>query len=91
MLKDQGLPSLKDRRMAAALTFFYKLVEGLVPPGNITDAFLKPQRQKRLIHAKKFKDFDTKNIIETHSIKNSRAFVVDFFYFYFLLAMFNHQ
>ena len=52
MLKDQDLPSLQDRRMAARLTFFYKVVEGLVPAIS-PDAFLKPQRPKRQIHAKK--------------------------------------
>ena len=40
MLKDQDLPSLQDRRMAARLTFFYKVVEGLVPAIS-PDAFLK--------------------------------------------------
>ena len=54
MLKDQDLPSLQDRRMAARLTFFYKVVEGLVPAIS-PDAFLKPQRPKRQIHAKNFK------------------------------------
>ena len=39
MLKDQDLPSLQDRRMAARLTFFHKVVEGLVPAIS-PDAFL---------------------------------------------------
>ena len=52
---------LQDRRMAARLTFFYKVVEGLVPAIS-PDAFLKPQRPKRQIHAEKFQGFDSKNI-----------------------------
>ena len=39
ILKDQDLPSLQDRRMAAGLTFFYKVVKGLVPAIS-PDAFL---------------------------------------------------
>ena len=75
MLKDQGLPALKDKRMAVRLTFFYKVVEGLAPAIS-PDAFLKPQRQKVKFMQKKFKDFETKNIKEIHSIKNSRPFIV---------------
>ena len=68
MLKDQDLPSLKDKRMTARLTFFYKVVQGLVPAIS-TDAFLKPQWPKHQIHAKRFHGFDTKNIVEIHQSK----------------------
>ena len=70
------LPSLQDRRMAARLTFFYKVVEGLVPAIS-PDAFLKPQRPKRQIHAKKFQGFDSKNIVEIHQSKNTKSFTVE--------------
>ena len=49
--------SLLDRRMAARLTFFYKVVEGLVSAIS-PDAFLKLQRPKRQIHAKNVKAID---------------------------------
>ena len=49
MLNDQDPPSLKDRRMAARLTFFYKVVKGLVLQIS-PDAFLKPQRLKCQIY-----------------------------------------
>ena len=76
MLKDQDLPSLQDRRMAARLTFFYKVVEGLVPAIS-PDAFLRPQRPKHQIHAKKFQGFDSKNIVEIHQSKNAKSFIVE--------------
>ena len=76
MLKDQDLPSLQDRRIAARLTFFYKVVEGLVPAIS-PDAFLKPQRPKRQIHAKKFQGFDSKKIVEIHQSKNTKSFTVE--------------
>ena len=76
MLKDQDLPSLQDRRMAARLTFFYKVVKGLVPAIS-PDAFLKPQKPKRQIHAKKFQGFDSKNIVEIHQSKNTKSFTVE--------------
>ena len=76
MLKDQGLPSLQDRGMVVRLTFFYKVVEGLVPAIS-PNAFLKSQRPKHQIHAKKFQDFEAKNIIDTHSIKNCKSLVVE--------------
>ena len=79
MLKDKDLPSLQDRRMAARLTFFYKVVEGLVPAKS-RDAFQKPQRPKRKIHAKKIikiQGFDFKSIVEIHQSKNTKSFIVE--------------
>ena len=77
MLKDQDLPSLQNRSMAVRLTFFYKVVEGLVPAIS-PDAFLKPQRPKRQIHAKKkIQGFDSKNIVEIHQSENTKSFIVE--------------
>ena len=76
MLKDQDLPALQDRKMAARLMFFYKVVEGLMPEIS-PDAFLKPQRPKRQIHAKKIQGFDSKNIVEIHQSKNTNSFIVE--------------
>ena len=73
MLKDQHLPSLQDRRMAARLTFFNKVDEGFVPAIS-PDAFLKPQRPKRQIHAKKFQGFDTKNHCRNSSNQKHQIF-----------------
>ena len=75
MQKDQDLPSLQDRRKEARLTFFYKAVEGLVRAIS-PDAFLKPQRPHRQIHAKN-RGFDTKNIVEIHQSKNTKFFIVE--------------
>ena len=61
MLKDQALQSLQNRRMAARLTFLYKLVEGLVSAIS-PDAFLKLQRPKRQICAKKLKTLIPKTL-----------------------------
>ena len=77
MLKDQDLPSLQDKGMAARLTFFYKVVEGLEPAIS-PDSFLqKPQRPKRQMHAKKFQGLDSKNIVEIHQSKNTKSFIVE--------------
>ena len=66
MLNNQDLPSLQDRRMVVRLTFFYKVVEGLVPEIS-PDAFLKPQRPKCQIYAKKIKAL----IPKTRAVKHS--------------------
>ena len=58
-----------------SLTFFYKVVEGLVPAIS-PDAFLKPQRPKRQNHAKN-QGFDSKNIVEIHQSKNTKSFIVE--------------
>ena len=71
MLKDQDLPSLQDRRMASRLTFFYKVVDGLVP------AISPDALPKRQIHAKKIQGFDSKNIVEIHQSKNTKSFIVE--------------
>jgi hypothetical protein len=73
MLSDLDLPSLQDRRRTIRLTFFYKVVEGLVPAMHCQD-FLTPIRPKRRIIAKEFKDCVATNIVERHSTNNSKCY-----------------
>ena len=58
------------------LIFFYKVVEGLVPPIPSED-FLKPIRQKRHIRAKKYSDYQSSNIIERQVINHNKYFIVE--------------
>ena len=48
----------------------------MVPAIDIYD-FLVSQRLKRLIKAKQFSDFESKNIIERQVAYNSKCFVID--------------
>ena len=76
MLHDLGLEPLQERRSFTRLVFFYKVVEGLVPPIPPED-FLQPLRQKRHIRATKYSDYVTTNIIDRQVIKNDRGYKVD--------------
>ena len=75
MLEKLKLPSLQDHRKQLNLTFFYKIVEGLVP-AMPPHQFLEPERaNKRPIRATtKFKDFITSNVVEKHQTLNSRPY-----------------
>lgn len=73
MLQDLGLPPLQDRRRDLRLTFLFKVVEGLVPAIDIND-YLRKQRPKRTIRAKRFENFVTKNIVENSVNNNSKCF-----------------
>ena len=76
MLSDLKLPPLQLRRQQLRLSFFYKVVEGLVPAMPPAQ-FLSPVRaSKRLIKAKTFQGFQTTNIISKHQILNSRGFQI---------------
>ena len=76
MLNQHQLPSLQDRRKQLRLSFFYKVVEGLVP-ALPPDNFLTPVRSnKRPIRAPVLKDFVTTNPVARHQTLNSRAFKV---------------
>ena len=46
-------------------------------PAISPDAFIKLQRPKRQIHAKKIQGFDSKNIEEIHQSKNTNSFIVE--------------
>ena len=73
MLKDLDLPSLQDRRKMIRLTFFYKVVEGLVPAFTCHD-YLTPIKSRRRIKAKHNSDFIEKNIIDNQVTNNSKCF-----------------
>ena len=75
MLRDQDLPSLQDRRVAARLMFFYKVVEGLVPAIS-PDAFLLNRKGLNAKFMQKKSRFDSKNIVEIHQSKNTKSFRV---------------
>ena len=76
MLHDLGLEPLQERRSFIRLVFFYKVVEGLVPPIPPED-FLQPLRQKQHIRATKYSNYITTNIIDRQVIKNDRGYKVD--------------
>ena len=73
MLAELNLPLLQDRRKANRLTFFFKVVEGLVPAMQSHD-FLTPVRGKRLIISKQYTDCVTSNTIDKQSTNNSKCF-----------------
>ena len=78
MLRKLGLPDLQDRRMEKRLVMLYKIVGGMVPAMK-ADAFLTPIKSKRKIRTTKFKDCDTKNIIDTYQTNNNKCYKVDSF------------
>ena len=70
------LPTLQDRRKQQRLSFFYKVVMGLVPAMPV-EQFLKPlPTSKRQISPTKFQDFTARNIIDRQTTLNSRAVLV---------------
>ena len=64
MIYDLGLESLQELRSFNRLVFFYKVVEGLVPPIP-PEEFLQLTRQKRQIRAKTYTSFVTSYIMRT--------------------------
>ena len=56
------------------LTLLYKVVKGHVPAINIQH-YLRAQRPKRTIRAKKFIDFVKTNIVEKSVCNNNQCFV----------------
>ena len=61
MLAELNLPPLQDRRKANRLTFFFKVVKGLVPAMQSHD-YLTPIRGKRHIKSKQYTDCVTSYI-----------------------------
>ena len=75
MIKDLKLPTLQERRRDIRLSYYYKVVEGLVPaipPQN----YLSARKRGRNIRAKSYTDFDTTNIIDRSACLNTRGFIV---------------
>jgi hypothetical protein len=52
---------------------FYKVVEGLMP-AIASEDYLKETRNKRKRKAKQYEGFETSNIIDRQTVKNSRSF-----------------
>ena len=65
-----NLPPLQDRRKANRVTFFFKMVEGLVPAMQSHD-FLTPIRGNCHIKSKQYTDCVTSNTIDKQSTNNS--------------------
>ena len=74
MLTDLGLSSLEEGRRPQRLTLLYKVVKGHVPAINIQH-YLRAQKPKRTIRAKKFEDFVKTNIVEKLVCNNNQCFV----------------
>ena len=76
MLHKLDRPTLQDWRKQQCLSFFYKVVEGLVPAMPV-EQFLKTlPANKRQISPTKFHDFTAENIIDRRATLNSRPFFV---------------
>ena len=60
MLNELNLPTLQSRRQKQRLIFFYKLAEGQVP-AMLPTLFVKYQKSKRQIRAKKYDNCITNN------------------------------
>jgi len=75
MLVEHNLLPLQERRKHLHLAFLFKVVEGSVPaipPEN----YLIPQRPKRAVLVRTFKDHVTSNILDSQVTNNSRCFRV---------------
>jgi hypothetical protein len=60
MLNELNLPTVQSKRQKQRLIFFYKVVEGQIP-AMLPDIFVKYQKSKRQIRAKKFDNCVTNN------------------------------
>ena len=75
MLNELSLPTLQSRRQKQRLMFFYKVVEGQVP-AMPPDLFVKYQKSKRQIRAKKIDNSITNNIVTSSVRNNSKCIVI---------------
>ena len=75
MPAEHNLFSVQERRKNLPLVFLFKVVEGSVPPIPFQD-YLIPQRPKRVVHVRTFKDHVTSNIPDSQVNNNSRCFLV---------------
>jgi len=69
------LLSLQERRKHLRLVFLFKVVEGSVPAIPPED-YLIPQRPKRTVRVRTFKDHVTSKILDSQVTNNSRCFPV---------------
>ena len=75
MLNELNLPTLQSRRQKQYQIFFYKVVEGQVP-AMPSDLFVKYQKSKHQIRAKKFDNCVTNNIVTSSVRNNSKCIVI---------------
>ncbi|KAK7105620.1 uncharacterized protein [Littorina saxatilis] len=75
LLEKTGLQPLQQRRQQLRLTFFYRVVEGLVP-ALPSHQFLTEQKQGRKIRPVRHPDHHTSNIVSQFSRNNSRPYSV---------------
>jgi len=75
MLVEHNLLPLQERRKHLRLAFLFKVVEGSVPAIPPED-YLIPQRPKRAVRVRTFKDHITSNIFDSQVTNNSRCFRV---------------
>ena len=75
MLNELNLPTLQSRRQKQRLIFFYKVVEGQVP-AMPPDQFVKYQKSKRQIRAKRFDNCITNNIVTSSVRYTSKCIVI---------------
>jgi len=73
LLNKHDLPLLKDRREQLRLTFYYRVVEGLVP-AIPPEQFLQAQKPGRMIRPRNTSDYMTKNPIENYIRNNKKCF-----------------
>ena len=75
MLQDLGLPTLQHRRKLNRLVMLFKIVRGMVPAIHSAD-FLSPIKAKRQIRAKKYSDYQCKNVVEKSVTNNSQCYSI---------------
>ena len=75
LLSKLKLTSLEDRRQQLSLTFFYKVVEGLIP-AIPEEKFLTPQRPGRMIRPRNRENYIQKNLVQNYARNNDRCYVI---------------
>ncbi|XP_052777924.1 annexin A6-like [Mya arenaria] len=79
----------QERRRHLRLIFLYKVVEGHVPAIDI-DQFLKTQRHKRTIRAKRVEDYMNTNIVENSVNNTTKKRIVIIISFYVTHSRWNN-
>ena len=75
LLRQNGLPTLQERREELRLNFLYKVAEGLAP-AIPPDRFLSPQRPNRIIRPPHRPDYIVQNPVHDQSRNHDRCFTV---------------
>jgi len=75
LMNKYNLPPLQERREQLRLTFFYRVVEGLVPAIQ-PDHFLTPHKPGRMIRPRKHSEYQTSNPIDNYIRNNTRCYQI---------------